>query len=161
MNPSSADPLDLLQEDSQWTAPWGGSDDGAECDKCQGQGATTHECWSCRLTGADRSCPVCDGVVEWDGECPVCRGSGKIDGKPRHGVSVFPTLPGLYHYMITCGADLDGCVVVELEAGAADDVDFDADQGAMLVIPTAVLACHRVDSELAVGIERHSARYEG
>jgi hypothetical protein len=47
-------------------------------------------------------------------------------------------------------------VVVELEARAADEVDFDADQGAMLVIPTAVLACHRVDRELAEQIERRT-----
>jgi hypothetical protein len=157
MNPSSADPADLLSEEEQWTAPWGGSDDGAECDKCQGAGRTGCECWSCLLTGPTPDCPVCAGRVRWEDECPVCRGSGRIDGAPRHGVSVFPTLPGLYHYMLRSEADLDGCVVVELEARRSDDVDFDADQGAMLVIPAAVLGCHKVDPGLAEEIERRTA----
>jgi hypothetical protein len=71
-------------------------------------------------------------------------------------VSVFPTLPGLYHYMLSSGADLDGCVVLELEAAPSGDVDFDADQGAVLVIPSAVRACHKVDHRLAEEIERRT-----
>ena len=50
---------------------------------------------------------------------------------------------------IVNGADLDDCVIVELEAVARGDVDFDADQGAMLVIPTAIRGCARVDRSLA------------
>jgi hypothetical protein len=72
---------------------------------------------------------------------------------------VFPTLPGLYHYMLTSEADLDGCVVVELEGRPSGDVDFDADQGAMLVIPTAVLACHEVDRRLAEEVERQTTEH--
>jgi hypothetical protein len=156
MNPDSADPADLLRGEGQWTEPWGGSDDGAECDKCQGEGRTGHECWSCLLTGPKPDCPACEGRVRWEDKCPVCRGSGRIDGVPRHGVSVFPTLPGLYHYMLSSGADLDGCVVLELEAAPSGDVDFDADQGAVLVIPSAVRACHKVDHRLAEEIERRT-----
>jgi hypothetical protein len=159
MNPASADPVGLLSEAGQWTEPWGGSDDGADCDKCQGERRTTYECWSCLLTGAKPDCPVCAGRISWEDECPVCRGSGRIDGSPRHGVSVFPTLPGLYHYMLTSEADLDGCVVVELEGRPSGDVDFDADQGAMLVIPTAVLACHEVDRRLAEEVERQTTEH--
>jgi hypothetical protein len=156
MNPAEADAEGLLSEKRQWTQPWGGSDDRAECDKCEGERRTNYECWSCLLSDPNPDCPVCAGRVRWEDECPVCRGSGRIDGAPRHGVSVFPTLPGLYHYMLTSGADLDGCVVVELEARRSDDVDFDADRGAMLVIPTAVLACHKVDRRLAEEIERQT-----
>jgi hypothetical protein len=61
---------------------------------------------------------------------------------------VFPTREGLYHYMLAKDADLDECVVLELEARAADDVDFDADEGAMLVIPTGIIHCARVDPAL-------------
>jgi hypothetical protein len=75
--------------------------------------------------------------MRWEGECPVCRGRGEVDGKPRRGVSAFPTAEGLYHYLLKTEAELVG-MLVELEADQADDVDFDADQGAILVIPTAV-----------------------
>jgi hypothetical protein len=39
--------------------------------------------------------------------------------------------------------NLDDCLIVELDGKPSQDVDFDADQGAMLVIPTAILACRR------------------
>ena len=110
------------------------------------------------LTGARESCPVCSGAVRWEDECPVCRGTARVDGKPRHGVSVFPTLEGLYHYMLASEADVDGCVIVELEADPAQDVDFDADQGAMLVIPTRILDCASVDRALAAEVRARSER---
>jgi hypothetical protein len=86
--------------------------------------------------------------VRWEAECPVCRGSGTVDGSPRHGVSVFPRLEGLYRYMLVKDADLEECVIVELDADPAEDVDFDADQGAMLVMPQEILDCAGVDTEL-------------
>jgi len=139
----------LLVEAGQWTEPWGSSDHGATCDKCDGAGATTYECWSCLLTGRRDACPVCSGRERWEDRCPVCRGSGRVDGRPRHGVSVYPTREGLYHYLMASGADLDDCVIVELEGDRAEDVDFDADQGAMLVIPTRITGCDAVDRDLA------------
>jgi hypothetical protein len=84
--------------------------------------------------------------VRWEGECPVCRGSGEVDGKPRRGISVFPTAEGLYHYLIATEAELVG-VLVELEAEPADDVDFDADQGAILVIPTEIRHTRPIEPE--------------
>jgi hypothetical protein len=60
-------------------------------------------------------------------------------------VSTFPKLEGLYHYMLANRADLDDCVIVALDARPANDVDFDADQGAVLVIPTGVRECFSVD----------------
>jgi hypothetical protein len=148
MNPRDEDPQRLLSAEGQWTEPWGASEDSTRCDKCEGRGRTEHRCWSCVLTGAQTSCPVCAGRVRWEDVCPVCRGSGEIDGDPRHGVSVFPKLEGLYHYMLARDADIDGCVVLQLEAEPADDVDFDADEGALLVIPNAILDCADADREL-------------
>lgn len=147
MDPTSEDPSRLLRDEGQWTEPWGSPEDGTSCNKCQGTGRTRHQCWSCSLTGAREDCPVCSGAVRWEGECPVCRGSGRVEGQPRHGVSVFPTVEGLYRYMLATGADLDDCLIVELDAEPADDVDFDADQGAMLVIPRRVIGCADVDGE--------------
>lgn len=153
MNPASEDPTHLLTEEGQWTAPWGDSRERARCDKCGGGGTAPHTCWSCELTGADPDCPACGGVVHWEADCPVCRGTGQVDGKPRHGVSVFPKVEALYHYMLDKDADLDDCVIVQLEAEHADDVDFDADQGAMLVSPTGIVGCTPVDRDLMRRIE--------
>jgi hypothetical protein len=50
--------------------------------------------------------------------------------------------------MLANGVDLEDGVIVELEAEPADDVDFDADEGAMLVLPTAILGCVSVDRGL-------------
>jgi hypothetical protein len=160
MNPAGADPLELLREEEQWTAPWGDSEEDERCDKCGGAGRTICRCWSCSLTGASGRCPVCHGAVRWERECPVCRGSGRIDGSPRRGISVYPTIEGLYHYMIESGGELDDCVVVELDAEPSQDVDFDADQGAMLVIPTAVRSCLPFDSQLAARVRRQAADLE-
>jgi len=156
MNPSGEDPSRLLSAEGQWTEPWGNSEDGANCDKCGGTGRTRYDCWSCVLTGARELCPVCSGAVRWDDECPACRGSGRVSAKARHGVSVFPTVEGLYHYMLAKDADVEECVVVELEADPAGELDFDADQGAMLVIPRRILGCAAVDRELATHVESRS-----
>src|SRR5947209_17519220 len=96
MNPVGEDPARLLTDEGQWTEPWGSSEDGTDCDKCGGEGRTRHECWSCLLTDTRESCPVCAGRLSWDAECPVCRGTGRVNGAPRRGVSVFPTVEGLY-----------------------------------------------------------------
>lgn len=157
MNTDEQDPSRLLSDEGQWTEPWGSSEDGSDCDKCKSTGTTLYDCWSCVLTGSRPACPVCSGRVRWEDRCPVCRGTGRVDGQPRHGVSVFPTLAGLYQYMLGKGTDLGRCVIVELEGERADDVDFDADQGAMLVIPTAILGCGEVDHELVAEIRSRGA----
>jgi hypothetical protein len=157
MSSSSEDPTRLLTEEGQWTEPWGASQDGARCEKCGGEGRVLHECWSCLLSGAQEECPACSGAVRWQARCPVCRGDGAIDGRPRHGVSVFPTVEGLYHYMLTRRPHLEDCVVLKLQARLADDVDFDADEGALLVIPSAILARLPVDGALAQRLRTGSA----
>jgi hypothetical protein len=140
------DPQTLLIEERQWCAPWGGGEDGSRCDKCEGTGRTAFECWSCLLTGPTPSCPVCRGQMRFESKCAVCRGTGEIDAKPRRGISAFPTVEGLYHYLLATEADPVG-LLVELEAEPADDVDFDADQGAILVIPTAILSTRNIEPE--------------
>ena len=49
-------------------------------------------------------------------------------------------------------------MIVELEAVHADDVDFDADQGAMLVIPTAIVSRAAADPRAAERVRELSAR---
>src|SRR5437868_376273 len=100
MNPQGEDPQRLLGDEAQWTEPWGASEHNTHCEKCDGTGRAQYRCWSCLLTQADRSCPACGGKVGWEDVCPVCRGSGKVDGEPRHGVSVFPRREALYRYML-------------------------------------------------------------
>jgi hypothetical protein len=70
---------------------------------------------------------------------------------------VFPRIEGLYRYMLVKGADLDRCVIVELEGERASDVDFDADQGAVLVRPAAIVGCMPVEPKL---VERVRGRVE-
>src|SRR3954447_18720959 len=107
MNSGSEDPEILLSEPGQWTEPWGDNEHGHDCSKCEGEGSVECRCWSCLLSGADPDCPMCGGRVQWTGACPVCRGTGIVDGRPRRGVSVFPTREGLYHYMTGKGADVE------------------------------------------------------
>jgi DnaJ-class molecular chaperone len=156
MSSSGEDPGLLLTDAGQWTEPWGASNDSDRCDKCAGEGSLRHECWSCETTGPDDDCPACGGAVNWRAACPVCRGSDRIDGAPRHGVSAFPTVEGLYRYMLAKEADLEGCVLVTMEASPAEDVDFDADQGALLVLPVEILAREPVDLDLAERVGRSS-----
>ena len=151
----------MLDEEQQWTEPWGGSEDGRPCDKCARTGVAEHRCWSCLLTNPTPDCPACAGRVRFADTCPVCRGSGVVDGKPRRGVSVYPRLEGLYHYMLANGAGLDDCLVAELEGQRAPDVDFDADEGALLVLPTAVLACARPDKRLVDEVRARARRMNG
>lgn len=160
MDPPGDDPGRVLTPAGQWTEPWGSRDDGDRCDKCDGSGHTPYECLSCALTWPDDSCPACSGAVRWDEKCPVCRGSGRIDADPRHGVSVFPKVEGLYGYMIARETEIADCVVVELEASLSDDIDFDADQGALLAVPTAINRCHPTDRllvERVTGLLRRRA----
>ena len=58
-------------------------------------------------------------------------------GPAAAGRGAFPTAEGLYHYLLATEAELVG-FLVELDAEPSGEVDFDADQGAVLVIPTAI-----------------------
>jgi hypothetical protein len=137
------DPRELLERENQVSKPWGGSDHGP-CDKCGGSGRTEFECESCR-SAPDGACPVCSGEVRYVGECPTCRGSGEITDGCREGVSVFPSERGLYRYMLKRDTDLSTCQLVELEGEETGDVDFDADEGALLVRPTRIVEVREPD----------------
>jgi hypothetical protein len=50
--------------------------------------------------------------------------------------------------MLVKDTDLAQCLIVEMDADPAADVDFDADQGAMLVIPKEIKRCDQVDRML-------------
>jgi hypothetical protein len=153
LDPSHEDPGRLLGASGAWTEPWGDSRNGAPCDKCRGRGWTAHRCWSCVLDGRDAACAACGGRVEWEDRCPVCRGTGSVDGAPRRGVSVFPAPAGLYRYMLSRGVDLSDCVVVELEGERAPDADFDADEGAVLMVARRVADSSPPDGELIARVE--------
>jgi hypothetical protein len=74
---------------------------------------------------------------------------------------VFPDEDGLYRYMLSRGADLEGSALAELEGERTDDEDFDADQGALLVRPRRILEVRSLDGgrieELRAGYP-HSRR---
>ena len=145
VEPGDRDPEDLLDPENQETEPWSGTVRGT-CDKCGGEGETEHECESCKEDGPDSSCPACGGDVRYTDECPACEGSGEIDDSARDGVSVFPDEDGLYRYMLRRDADLDErCQLVKLEGEESKDEDFDADEGALLVKPSRIVECRKLD----------------
>lgn len=124
------------------------------CDKCGGEGETWHDCASCQESGRDEDCPSCHGELRYKDDCPACEGSGHITDAQRRGVSVFPDEEGLYKYMVERGADFEDCVVVELEGHESEDEDFDADEGALLVIPTKIVDARPVDKDRLADAKR-------
>jgi hypothetical protein len=138
-------PETLLIPAHQECAPWGGGRTGP-CDKCRGAGRTDHECLSCLEAGADPDCPACRGRVRWRARCPVCEGTGEIDPRIRRGISVFPRPEGLFAYMRRRETEVDGELLVELEGVRSEDEDFDADEGAMLIVPTRVVSTKRLET---------------
>ncbi|SFU94929.1 hypothetical protein [Alicyclobacillus macrosporangiidus] len=61
----------------------------------------------------------------------------------RRGVSCCRTLRGLERYFQSRGADMNDVVVVALEGEESEDEDFDADEGAVLVLPTEIVWVRR------------------
>jgi hypothetical protein len=146
--PEDEDPAELLESRNQISTPWG-DDDHGPCEKCGGGGKVDYRCLSClEREGPDSGCPSCAGRVRWEGICPACEGTGTIDRTERHGVSVFPTERGLHRYLLERGVDLEGYVVHVLEGRRSDDIDLDADAGALLVLPTGVVERRPIDRAL-------------
>jgi hypothetical protein len=54
-------------------------------------------------------------------------------------VSVFPTIEGLRRYLAERDAETCGHAIVVLAGEVTNDVDLDADSGAVLIRPTDVL----------------------
>jgi hypothetical protein len=143
---AGSDPHALLNPVEQVSTPWGSPDHGP-CDKCEQAGSLLHHCLSCAEDGPDPECPACEGRVGWVAVCPTCAGTGEIADTKRAGVSVFPTLGGLYRYLVERDFDFGGSVIVELEGRLADEPDLDADSGAVLVHPSDIVTVHAVDEE--------------
>jgi hypothetical protein len=122
LHPDDDDPKDLLEPHKQVSKPWGSLELGKPCDKC---GRT--------------------GQLEGFGECPTCKGTGKITDVERRGVSVFGEPDALFRYMLRRDGDMSNSVLVELEGEEADDVDFDADEGALLVFPRRIVNSVDID----------------
>lgn len=148
---SREDHGELLDPDHQVTEPWGSPDHG-RCDKCGGAGTAVYECFSCMEDGSDRDCPVCQGRVRFEQTCPACQGSGEINQTRRHGIAVFPSRAGLYRYLAEKGAEVEDSVVVELEGPVSDDLDLDADEGALLIHPRRVVGVEPLDAEVVRSI---------
>ena len=73
---------------------------------------------------------------------------------------MYPKLEGLYRYMLANGADLDHCLVVELDGERSGEVDFDADEGALLVLPSAIRACTEADQAMVDGVRDRTGQIE-
>jgi hypothetical protein len=137
---ADVDPAGLLDPEQQWSA-LAGEPGAAGCARCRRAGVVEYHCCSCVQRGADHACPVCAGLVEFVDVCPACEGDGTVNRMRRHGVSVFPSLEGLYRHVAEQDVDGDGCIV-ELEGPLSGDRDPDADAGALLILPTRVVATH-------------------
>ncbi|MFL5871347.1 MAG: hypothetical protein ACJ75R_09715 [Solirubrobacterales bacterium] len=144
--PADEDPHRLLDPEEQVSTPWGKPQTGP-CDKCSGDGPIPYRCLSCIEEGSREDCPACGGRVEWADACPTCAGTGEVVGLQRRGVSVFPSLAGLYRYLVERELDLSRSAIVELAGELSDQPDLDADSGALLIHPTEVITRHAVDEE--------------
>ena len=141
------DPEKLLDSAEQLATPWGEPRHGP-CEKCLGRGEVEWHCRSCIAGGARHTCASCSGRISFTDRCPSCDGTGEITRTTRDGVSVFPTLEGLYLYLAERGGESDRRVVVELDGPLSDDVDLDADAGALLVKPARIVAVHPLRDDL-------------
>jgi hypothetical protein len=141
LHPDDEDPQELLEPENQVSRPWGGADHGP-CDKC----------------GCSGRCTFRYNAREWEDDCPTCKGTGQITDSQRRGVSVFPDPDGLYRYMLRRDTDMGDSLIVELEGKLSDDVDFDADEGALLVFPTRIVEAQPVDQDRIGALGRELGR---
>jgi|1186.fasta_scaffold437029_2 hypothetical protein len=151
--PAGEDPHRLLRPEEHVSTPWGASDHGP-CDKCEQRGTVIFRCRSCMETGPRSDCPACHGRVEFEAVCPTCGGSSEITETVRSGVSVFPTIEGLYRYLVERDKNLEDMVIVELNGRLSDGVDLDGDCGALLIHPTQVVTRHPIDDERIADLRR-------
>jgi hypothetical protein len=148
---AEADPQELLDPERQFTEPWGSPDHGP-CDKCGGEGVVPYECRSCLERGSEAECPACEGRVRFAGTCPTCEGGGEIRRTRRRGIAVFPSREGLYRYLAERDSAPHGKMLVELRGRIGDEPDLDADSGALLVLPEAVVGTQPLDPDLVQAV---------
>jgi hypothetical protein len=160
-HPAGEDPGVLLDPDKQVTEPWGEPEHGP-CDKCEGSGATVYECFSCLEAGSDPQCPACAGRVRFEQTCPTCQGDGEIHRTQRRGIAVFPARAGLYRYLAWKNdARVEDKVVVELTGQLSEDRDLDADHGALLIYPDALVSVEPLDPEVVHSIGTRVGEEDG
>lgn len=124
---ANRDHTELLTEEWQWSAQW--------------NSAPERDC---------RGCPDCDGT---DNEVPgfTCEGAGRIDDI-RHGVSVCRDEDDLITYLAHTGAQMNDCVLVELEGPYSGDEGHDADLGEHLILPTRIASIAPVTDAFAAAV---------
>lgn len=152
IQPADRNPEDLLDPANQRSELWTGVAY-RRCDDCGGYGQTLHRCHRC---GGAR-CDWCDQYGSILEDCATCHGTGEIDDTVREGVSCCPTLDVLYAYFRGRHANLDNCVVVTLEGELADEEDWDADAGAVLIRPTRIVSVEPLDPAVIEEIEAEEA----
>jgi hypothetical protein len=157
---ADGDPRELLDPAKQSSGPWGESRHGP-CDKCKGFGETDYHCLACIEGTPATGCPACGGRVHYRAVCPACAGTCVSYKTTRRGISAFPSLPALYRYLVEHGGDFAGCVLVELEGAVRTELDLDADCGAVLVLPTRIVARHPVDHYYLGRVRRRLAAEGG
>lgn len=72
-----------------------------------------------------------------------CYGAREVEDA-RYGVSVCRDEDDLVEYLSRTGADMDGCVLVELEGEYSDDEGHDAEYGEELILPTRIVSVRPV-----------------
>jgi hypothetical protein len=75
---------------------------------------------------------------------------------------VFPRREGLYRYLAwKSDARVEDKVVVELEGKLSEDLDLDADHGALLVFPDRLVAVEPLDPEVVASIRDRVGEEDG
>lgn len=134
------DPSELLDPARQTSSIWCGWAD-KQCPDCNGDG---HDfVW---LDAADDDMTMV--------RCETCVGTGRVDDTTRPGVSACETLDALYSYFAGRAADLEGAVVITMEADLAGEADWDEAEGAVLVRPTRIVGVEPVDMDRIRECER-------
>jgi hypothetical protein len=71
--------------------------------------------------------------------CAACDGEGQVEDV-RRGVSCCRSIDDLRSYFADRGADLTGDQLITLDGELSDDDDYDADDGAVLVLPSRIVS---------------------
>lgn len=103
--------------------------------------------WS-NSTRECRGCEDCGGTTE---NLIQCYGEGVVDDV-RYGVSACRDEDELIDYLATVGADLEGCVLVELKGPYSDDDAHDEDLGEYLILPTEIVSVRPVTDEFVAQV---------
>lgn len=121
IHPAGEAPETILSE-SRWNSRVWVGESQKPCDECNGQGEV-------------------DDDEDEDGRavtCENCRGEGYVEDV-RRGVSCCRSIDDLREYFSGRGANFEGDVLIELDGDLSRDEDWDAADGAVLVLPTRIV----------------------